>query len=410
MIIFNMRSCRNWRRLFPLLLLLVPVLIAAKEPDADLDDMYKGVAAYMTDPANHPDLARGVVNIEYGDAKVYGPAWVYLKDKSPPFSATAPELAMADAMIKRYGEYFDRFDAAKLKSLSGDFDTLMHVAIGIEGVFKAYERDPKPEYRELIIRYLDMVKPVAKHPSLIYNYHVQPYGPITVVAGAAWFYLSYPLTFGANDPRSAEYTRIGLDMLKKLDRLYDPKGKKYLYSIRPGYDFTYAYTNMVLVQALVRAYVLTGDKSYYQRGLDITETMDRDLYNPGYQGYLAAEDLGKYYRKYQKIGPQYNQEYMALSAHNYIAYACFALYEAGGFKDEFLIERAERALSFQKRWLWDHKGRIEHHIERGKLADPKDYCGGCNFQTLYNIVLLKHALMKEPALNLAGSGPNRQQR
>jgi len=398
----SLRICRYGSRILQLLILWIPIAVTAKAPGANFEDMYQEVAAYLTDPRNHPDLARGIVNIEYGDAKVYGPAWVYLKDKNPPFSATAGELAMADAMIERYREYFDRFDSAKLKSLSGDFDTLMHVAIGIEGVFKAYEHNPKPEYRELIIRYLNMVKLVAKHPSLLYNYHVQPYGPITVVAGAAWFYLSYPLTFGTDDPKSAEYTKIGLDMLKKLDRLYDPKGKKYLYSIRPGYDFTYAYTNMVMVQALVRAYVITGDKKYYQRGLDIVETMDRDLYNPGYQGWLAAQDLGKYYRKYQKIGPQYNQEYMALSAHNYIAYACLALYEAGGFKDEFLVERAERALAFEKQWLWDGKGRIEHHIVRGKISEPKDYCAGCNFQTLYNIVILKNALLKRPSLNLEG--------
>lgn len=389
-------------RLFFLMLLSIPITLAAKAPADEFDDIYNGVAEYMLNPANHPDLARGVVNIEYGDAKVYGPAWVYIKADSPHYSVTAEELAMADAMIQRYGEYLDRFQAHKLKFLSGDFDTLMHVAIGIEGVFKAYEHDPRPGYRELIIRYLDMVKPVAKQASLIYNYHVQPYGPITVVAGGAWFYLSYPLTFGPDDPKSAEYQKIGLDILEKLDRrLYDQKGKKYLYSIQPGYDFTYAYTNMVMVQALVRAYVLTGEKKYYQRGIDIVESMDRDLWNPGYQGYLAAEDLGKYYRKYQKIGPQYNREYMALSAHNYIAYACFALYEANGFKDDSLIERAERALSFQEHWLWDHKGRIEHHIERGKIAEPKDYCAGCNFQTLYNIVLLKHARIKEPALHLA---------
>ena len=378
-----------------------PALSAGQAPATDFDGMYEAVAAYMTNPANHPDLARGIVNIEYGDAKVYGPAWVYLRDKSPNFEVTPGELAMADAMIERYRECFYRFEADPVGSLTGDFNTLMNVAIGIEGVFKAYEHNPRPEYRELIVRYLELIKPVAKHPSIIYNYHVQPYGPITVVAGGAWFYLSYPLTFGRDDPKSAEYQRIGLEIIARLDRrLYDAKEKKYLYSIRPGYDFTYAYTNLVMVQALVRAYVLTGEERYYRRGLDLVETMDRDLYNPGYQGYLAAEDTGEYFRQYRRIGPQYNQEYMALSAHNYLAYACLALYEAGGFRDERLLARVNRALSFERKWLWDGKGRLEHDIVRGKLAGPEAYCGGCNFQTLYNIILLKCALMKEPALGL----------
>ncbi len=392
-----------WPIAFFACLALFSGMARAEAPATEFDDMYEAVAAYMMDPANHPDLAGGVVNVEYGDAKVYGPAWIYLRDSSPYFEAGPEELAVADAMIERYREYFDRFEAAPIKSLTGDFDVLMHVAIGIEGVFKAYEHDPRPEYRELIIRYLELVKPIAKRPSIIYDYHVEPYGPITVVAGGAWFYLSYPLTFGMDDPKSGEYMEIGLGIIAKLDnRLFDEKEKKYLYSIRPGYDFTYAYTNMVMAQALVRAYVLTGEERYYRRGLDILETMDRDLYHPGYKGYMAAEDLGKYYRRYRKIGPQYNHEYMALSAHNYIAYACFAFYEAGGFKDERLLEMARRALSFQKEWLWDGAGRIEHDIKRGVVTGPEDYCGGCNLQTLYNVVLLKSAMMKEPALGLAG--------
>lgn len=397
-----MRKSTGLKRTAVVAALALALLAAAGgAPQTDFEKMHDLVASYLMDPKNFPEVDQGVVSPEFGDAKVYCPAWIYLRDKSPQYKATERELKIADAMIDRYCEYFDRFEANPVKSLTGDFEVLMHVAIGIEGVYKACEHDPRPERRDLIRRYLDLMAPVARHPAFLYQYHVEPYGPVTVIAGAAWFYLSYPLTFGPDDEKSAEYRKIGLEIIDKLDRrLYREKNKKYLYSAQPGYDFTYVYNNAVMVQALVRAYVLTGEERYYRRGLDIMETVDRDLYNPGYKGWMAAEDLGKYNRRYKKIGPQYNREYMALSAHNYIAYACFALYEAGGFRDEALLDSALRALSFEQAWLWDGEGRIEHHIERGRLAAAEDYCAGCNFQTLYNVVLLKFALQKEPALGL----------
>ena len=373
-----------------------PVALHAIEtPDAEFEAMYEDVAAYVQNEALHPELLRGVVHPEYGDAKAYYPAWIYLMDDMEGFSVNETELEIAEEMIARYQEIFDKFMAHPFLSLYSDSDMLMHVAIGIEGVMKAYAHNPKDEYRQLARRYLDSITPIVSHPELVWNIHVQPYGAVTGLAGAVWFYLSYSLTFGRDDEKSQEYTETGLRILKTLDDwLYSEKGEKYLYSRVRGFDFTYAYTNTVIVQALVRAYALTGEQRYYDRALTIMNTLTKDLYLSKYEGFLSAEDSEAYVAQYEKVGPHYNDRYMCLSTHNYMIYAYLALYEASDFKEPGMIENSLTCFRFIKRYLWNGKGRIEHHIENGELAPPEDYCIGCSYQTLYNFLLLKAALGK----------------
>jgi hypothetical protein len=356
--------------------------------------MYEDVAAYLMDPKNHPDLEHGIVEIEYGDAKAYFPQWVYALDELEKFSASPEQMDIADEMIERYRESFDKVEANPLRAFN-DMNLLMDAAIGIEGVMRTYEHDQSPETRDLARRYLDFAKIIAKRPRLIMNYHVEPYGPTTVIAGAAWFYLYYAHVMGPDDPKYGEYKKIGQD------------GKKYLYSIRRGYDFTYAYNNTVMVQALIRAYLVTGERRYYDRAITIMETIERELYHSEFNGYLAAEypfrlRSGQYASKYERIGPQYNREYMALSSHNYMVYAYLALYEAGGFEDDQLLEKAAICLRFIRDQLWDHEGKIQHHLEHGEISPPADYCTGCNFQTLFHIVQYKALLKKEPVMGLYG--------
>jgi hypothetical protein len=373
---------------------------AAELPATEFDEMYADVAAYAMDPRNSPDLAHGKVQIEYGDAKAYLPAWLYLRDHFAELKPDADEMAIAREMHARYRERFDILSESPTRMFK-DFNLAMDAAIGIEGISRAYEHDPQDQYRELMQRYLDFARPLAVRPGLLMAYHVEPYGPATVLAGGAWFYLEYAIAAGPDDPRSAEYRDIGLSIISSMDKkLYSEKDKKYLYSVQPGYDFTYAYNNTVMVQALARAYALTGEKRYLDRAYEIMATMERDLYHPGYQGFLAAEDSCRYHRRYEKIGPQYNNEYMALSAHNYLVYAYFTLYEAGGFQDDALLEKAALCLRFIRDRLWDRHGKIQHHIVRGVISPPADYCMGCNFQTLYHIVQYKAMLRKMPAQGL----------
>jgi len=380
---------------------------AANISSTEFDVMYEDVAAYLMDPGNHPDLEHGIVEIEYGDAKAYFPQWVYTLDELEEFSASPEQMDIADEMIERYRESFDMLEANPLRAFS-DMNLLMDAAIGIEGVLRTYEHDQSPETRDLARRYLDFAKIIAKRPRLIMGYHVEPYGPTTVIAGAAWFYLYYAHVMGPDDPKYEEHKKIGLSIIEKMDkRLYSEDGKKYLYSIRSGYDFTYAYNNTVMVQALIRAYLVTGERRYYDRAIEIMGTIERELYSPEYGGYLAAEhpsihELRRYARHYEKIGPQYNREYMALSSHNYMVYAYYALYEAGGFEDDELLEKAAVCLRFIRDKLWDHEGKIQHHIELGEISPPADYCTGCNFQTLFHIVQYKAMLKKEPVMGLYG--------
>lgn len=377
---------------------------ASELPATEFDQMYADIARYTLDPAHHPDLAHGVVQIEYGDAKAYFPAWVYVRDQLPGEKPSAFEFQAARAMHDRYRLAFAQIEQSPLQAFK-DLNLAMDAAIGIEGIFRAYEHGGGENDLELARRYLRLARPLAKHPGLLLAYHLQPYGPATVIAGGAWFYLEYALMTGSDDPVRGQFLRLGLDLIEKMDRkLYSKQKHTYRYSVRPGYDFIYVYNNTVLVQALVRAYVLTGERRYYDRALEIMRTLEQALYHPGYRGFLAAEDNCRYHRRYEKVGPQYNREYMALSAHNYMVYAYLSLYEAGGFRDEELLEKAAACLRFERDWLWDRQGQIQHHLERGRLSRPEDYCMGCNFQTLYHLVQYQAALRQIPTQHLLRAG------
>lgn len=372
--------------------------VAARDPATEFDAMYDDVAAHVMDPANHPDLAHGIVEIEYGDAKAYFPQWVYTLDEMEGFSATPRQLAIAGEMSKRYEESFDKLEAHPIKSFN-EYGLVMDVAIGVEGVLRSCEHEPGTEARDLARRYLDLARPVARHPGLVMGWHMEPYGPATVIAGGAWFYLYYAQIMGPEDPRYEEYKKIGLGMIDKMDKkLYCAREGKYLYSVRPGHDFTYLYCNTVMVQALLRAHAVTGEQRYYDRAREIMAALERDLYHPGYQGFLAAEPDGRCFRKYQKIGPQYNNDYMALSGHNYMIYAYLSMYEASGFEDDELPAKAALCFRFIRDRLWDHEGRIQHHIERGVLSPASEYCTGCNVETLFHIIQYKAMLEKRPVM------------
>lgn len=373
---------------------------AAELSAAEFDEMYADVAAYLLNPAHHPDLANGMVQIEYGDAKAYFPAWIYVRDRLPGEQPSEFEFQVARAMHERYRLTFDRIEQSPLK-LFKDLNLAMDAAIGIEGIFRAYEHAGREEDLELARRYLSLARPVARHPGPLMFYALQPYGPATVLAGGAWFYLEYALAAPAGDPFAEESRRLGLELIRKMDRkLYSEKRQIYRYSRRRGDDFVYVYNHTVLVQALVRAYVLTGERRYYDRARELMRLLEQSLYHPVYAGFLAAEAHPRYQRRYQQVGPQYNREYMPLSGHNYLVYAYLSLYEAGGFQEPELLEKAAACLRFERDRLWDRQGKIHHHLEHGHLSPPEDYCMGCNFQTLYHLVQYRAALNKIPTQNL----------
>ncbi len=359
------------------------------------DDLYQD----LMDSANNPDLLKGKISPEYGDAYVYVPGLFYQRAMTEGYPVTGEELEIADAFVKRYDDYLSAFANAPFKSLVKDFDVVMHAYIGVGGVYLAYAYRPDEELKTEVEKYLDAFEVFVKLTYPIMYYAMEPYGPTTPLAGLAAFYLQYPLTFGRDSEKSRHYENLGFKVLEKMDRhLWSEKGRKYIYDLVPGYEFTYVYSNATTVQALVRAYYLTHDEKYLERGRVIMETLHRDLFHPGYEGYLAAEDNCRYRRQYKKVGDQYNREYMPLSGNNYMAFAYLLLYEASGFEDEDMLKRAEMCIRFAEKWLWDHEGKVQHHIKRGVISPPDDYCAGCNFQLLYNIFLYQCALEKKQIL------------
>jgi hypothetical protein len=379
---------------------LLPVFRASGQgKKARFQGLYDDVYQELMDPANNPDLLKGQVSPEYGDAYVYVPGLFYQRAITEGYSVKSEELEIADAFVERYDEYLSAFAAAPFKSLMQDFDVVMHAYIGIGGVYLAYAYRPDEDLKAEVEKYLDTFEVFVKLAYPMMYYAMEPYGPTTPLAGLAAFYLQYPMTFGRDSEKARHYEKLGFKLLEKMDRhLWCEKEGKYLYSIIPGYKFTYVYSNATMVQALVRAYYLTRDEKYLERARVIMETLHQDLFHLGYEGYLAAEDNCRYRRQYKKVGDQYNREYMALSGNNYMAFAYLLLYEASGFKDQDMLRRAELCIQFAEKWLWDHEGKVQHHIERGILSEPDRYCAGCNFQLLYNIFLYQCALEKKQIL------------
>ncbi len=364
----------------------------------DFLTMANDLKGYLFDPQTNPGLTQGKFEPEYGDAFVYGSSYIYHRAMAGEEVSEA-ELEIAEAMTQRYEGYLERFEKNPLKSFQ-DMDTMMHTYIGVGGVYFGSFYSPDRKKQILIERYLDDFKFFAQHPGILYFYPIQPYGPGTVLFGLASFYLQYPMSFPAS-ARAEEFKKVGLDLISKLDKnFWSEKEQKYLFDLVPGYDFTYAYTNAVAVQALARAYYLTGDRHYYDRAVLALDTLERDLFQRDYSGYLAAEADSRYQRQYQKFNPLYNQDYMPLSGLNYMVYAYLLLYEAGGFKENEFLQKAERDLAFPQKYLWDQKGRVQHHLAQGKLSPEADYCAGCNLQLLYNIFLIQQARQGKPIILL----------
>jgi len=369
----------------------------------DFSALSQDVRSYLFDPQIHPGLKSGKIEPEYGDALVYAGSYICHRAMTGE-DVSKDELAIADAMVKNYETYLDQFEKNPITSFQ-NMDTMMHTYIGIGGIYFASFYEPDARKQAVIARYLDDFKLFARHPGILYYYPIQPYGPGTVLFGLASFYLQYPLSF-PDSARAGEFKKIGLGLVKKLDKnLWSETEQKYLFDLVPGYDFTYAYTNAVAIQALIRAFYLTGDKLYYDRAVLVLSAMERDLYRPEYQGYLSAEDNQAYQRQYQKFNPLYNQQYMPLSTLNYIVYGYLLVYEASGFQEDEFLQKAERGINFPKNYLWDQKGRVQHHLAAGRISEEKDYCAGCNFQLLYNIFLIDQARKKNPIALLKSREP-----
>jgi len=223
---------------------------------------------------------------------------------------------------------------------------------------------------------LDLVAPYGSIP---------PYGATTVLGGISGFYLQYYFSVGDTE-KAKDYARIGTDILSSLNTLvYDEVKNNYRYSIKVENDFIYLYSNVTTFQALIRAYLYSGDKDYLERAKKIIETME-DLYSNVYGGYFAApvED---------STAPHYGEEYIALSAQNYLTYAFLLLYQETG--DSIYLDRAENTLSFIESKLYQD-GIVYHDLINGERADWD--CPGCNYQVLYYIYLYDRLLKGKPII------------
>ncbi|UCD85852.1 MAG: hypothetical protein JSU92_06555 [Deltaproteobacteria bacterium] len=345
-------------------------------------DMFEEIYNHLM---NDVPVVDGDVETDFGDSNAWAPALFYSLKKEG--IATEKELNLAREMVEREIRLIESLSEGLLESLD-DTDKLMEVYIGVAGLFIAYEATGNESYKVAIEEYLDAFKPWA-HDSiealLLLNLQtdtpygsIPPYGATTVLGGIAGFYLQYYFSVGDSE-KASYYAGIGTDILSSLDELvYDTDSNNYRYSIDAENDFIYLYSNVTTFQGLIRAYFYSGEENYLQRAKEIIETME-ELYSEVYGGYFAAEDVSN--------APHYGEEYIALSAQNYITYAFLLLYQETG--DSKYLDRVENTLSFIETKLYQD-GIVYHDLINGVRADWD--CPGCNYQVLYYIYLYDRLL------------------
>lgn len=125
-----------------------------------------------------------------------------------------------------------------------------------------------------------------------------------------------------------------------------------------------------MLMALAQAFKATADPLYRARAEIVSETADREFWDPEDSGYYGHDPVVP--------------ESKALSGNNLFAQAMLDWYEITG--DSSYIERAIQIQGFLQRVLYS-KGILWHHwtAEEG-VADYS--CTGCNLMALGNIYRL----------------------
>lgn len=345
---------------------------------------------------------KGDLKTDFGDGTAYAPALFYsLKSEG---RTGEYENRIADEMASR------EIDLINSMSESGIFSfiaeglkdplVLSEVFVGVAGLFIAYEADGGEKYKEAVIKYYEALRPVIDRPDSknfesFLKINIPWYGPVTLYGGLSGFFLQYPFTFDSS-PEAKTYANVGLFILDKLnEKVFDSIRNNYKYMDNELYTFIYQYSNITVMQGLLRAYLFTEDDFYLQRAKNVMETLEL-LWSEKYKGYLSAENDQKYFQLYDEVGnSQYKNEYIPLSGSNYMIYANLLMYQITG--DEKYHERARRIFDFIETKLY-HNGIAWHDIQSGQLANR--YCSGCNFQLLYNIYLYDRLLKGKRILKL----------
>lgn len=340
---------------------------------------------------------------DFGDGTAYGPALFYSLKKEG--RATDYESKIASEMTERELQLINSLYENGIFSFIGeglnDPLVISEVFVGIAGIFMAYEWEHNERYKDAVIKYYEAIRPIIDMPDSttfesFLKTNIPWYGPVTLYGGLAGFFLQYPFSFAKSSPETETYTSVGLFILDKLNqRVFDNSRNNYKYMDNALYTFIYQYSNITVMQGLLRAYLYTEDESYLHRAKYVMETMEI-LWSDKYAGYFSAENDPIYFDLYDNINnPQYRNEYIPLSGSNYMIYANLLMYEITG--DEKYNKRIKKIFDFIESKLY-HDGIAWHDIQFSKLSDR--YCSGCNLQLLYNIYLYDRLLKGKKILTI----------
>lgn len=243
------------------------------------------------------------------------------------------------------------------KGILASLDTIMKGVVGGPALVYGYEFTRKEEYIHLAKTGFRIGKSLLKSfPDLANYFLLSP-----VVGYGTLIYMGFEIY----ELTGEEEVRTDcVEMIWECDgRYYDDDGY-----YTPLTDWGEA----VMMMALSKAYIITGEVSYLDRAEEVYATSITALWDSVNDGFFSDS----------------SHRYKNLSGNNNFVWGLLEMYRATG-KEEYL-EMAERTIDYILRDLYEN-GIAYHHWEEG-VGRADYFCTGCNFELLANILTLNNLL------------------
>jgi hypothetical protein len=339
--------------------------------------MFDAVKNFLNDPAL---LVDGQWTLHFGDAALFGPSfdlaqWKRTGDEAHyerAILALEANRALVEAAAEAPFDYMDQLEAVAMALLS-----LIECGLYLDDA-DVYQQaadlllEPFDEIAISLDDYMDLDAG---------EFAATTYGPTSLSSFLALMHFEHVMAYP--DANAEHHLNRGKEILAHVhERAWDDTLAAFRFA--PDDERLMLYPNITMMLAYARAESLVDDPLNRQRfeetyaGIQPLKDEDGDHYHSPY----SAEEMGAT-----------DDDYSTLSSQNYLMLGLIAAYQNTG--EQWYLEEIDAILGFIEDKLLD-EGKILHHWVNGRPANDEDpwlYCLGCNFQTLYILVLIETAMV-----------------